>query len=96
MVDDLPILRGMALASGHAAVMVMALYISSDAVQALYPRPALLWLICPLMLYWVLRMVMTTHRGKMTDDPIVFAARDRVSLIVVALSGLVAVAAALS
>jgi len=93
-VDDLPILRGMALASGHAAVMVMALYISSDAVQALYGRPWLLWLVCPLLLYWVLRMVMTAHRGRMTDDPIVFAAKDRVSLLVVALTVVVAVVAA--
>jgi 4-hydroxybenzoate polyprenyltransferase/phosphoserine phosphatase len=93
-VDDLPILRGMALASGHAAVMVMALYISSDAVQTLYGRPWLLWLVCPLLLYWNLRMVMTAHRGRMTDDPIVFAARDRVSLMVVALTVAVAVLAA--
>ena len=96
MVEDLPILRGMALASGHAAVMVMALYISSDAVQALYARPAVLWLVCPLLLYWILRMVMTTHRGRMTDDPIVFAARDRISVIVVALVAVVAVASTIS
>jgi 4-hydroxybenzoate polyprenyltransferase len=94
-VEDLPILRGMALASAHAAVLVMALYISSDTVQAIYARPWLLWLVCPLLLYWTLRMVMTAHRGKMTDDPIVFAARDRTSLIVVALTVIVAVAAAM-
>lgn len=95
LVDDLPILRGITLASGHAAVMVMALYISSDAVQTLYARPEILWLVCPLLLYWILRMVMTTHRGRMTDDPIVFAARDRISLIVVALVAAVAVASSI-
>lgn len=95
LVEDLPILRGITLASGHAAVMVMALYISSDAVQALYARPEILWLVCPLLLYWILRMVMTTHRGRMTDDPIVFAARDRISLIVVALVAAVAVASSI-
>ena len=78
-VDDLPILRGIALAAAHAAVLVMALYLGSDAVQPLYARPDLLWLVCPVLLYWLLRMVMMTHRGRMTDDPIVFAARDRVS-----------------
>ncbi|MCU0906244.1 MAG: UbiA family prenyltransferase [Rhodobacteraceae bacterium] len=93
-VEDLPILRGMAMASCHAAVMVLALYLSSDAVQALYARPWLLWLACPLLLYWSLRMVMKAHRGLMTDDPIVFAARDPVSLAVTALTMLVAVAAA--
>lgn len=93
--DDLPILRGLALSAGNAAVLVLALYISSDAVQGLYGQPAALWLICPLLLYWVLRMVMQTHRGRMTDDPIVYAATDRVSLLVVAVTGVVVVVAAL-
>ena len=91
-VDDLPILRGMGIAAGNAAVMVLALYISSDAVQTLYSRPELIWLICPLLLYWVLRMVMKTHRGEMTDDPIVFAATDRSSQIVILMCVAVAVA----
>lgn len=82
-VDDLPVLRGIALSAGNAAVLVLALYISSDDVQALYSRPELIWLVCPLLLYWTTRMVMKTHRGEMTDDPIVYAATDRTSLIVV-------------
>ena len=94
-VEDLPVLLGMALAAAHAAVLVMALYISSDDVQALYARPELLWLVCPLMLYWLLRMVMMTHRGYMTDDPIVFAAKDRVSLLAIVSSVVVVVAATL-
>jgi 4-hydroxybenzoate polyprenyltransferase/phosphoserine phosphatase len=94
LVDDLPVLRSVALSSGHAAVLVMALYISSDAVQPLYARPELLWLVCPLLLYWLLRMVMMTHRGYMTDDPIVFAARDRISLLVIVATVVVILAAA--
>ncbi len=94
-VDDLPVLRGMALSAGHAAVLVLALYISSTDVQMLYSRPVLLWLVCPILLYWLLRMVMKTHRGDMTDDPIVFAATDRVSQIVVLGCVLVAIAATL-
>jgi 4-hydroxybenzoate polyprenyltransferase len=94
-VEDLPVLRGMAISAGHAAVLVLALYISSDTVQTLYTRPDWLWLICPLLLYWVLRMIMATHRGRMTDDPIVYAATDRISLAVVLTSAIVAVSAAL-
>jgi 4-hydroxybenzoate polyprenyltransferase len=94
LVEDLPILRGMAIAAAHATVMVMALYISSDAVQRLYSRPELLWLICPLLLYWQLRMVMMTHRGHMTDDPIIFASRDRISLLVFVSCAIVVSAAA--
>jgi len=81
--DDLPVIRAMALAAGYAAVLVFALYISSEEVTALYSRPEALWLVCPLLLYWISRMVMVTHRGRMTDDPIVYAATDKVSLALV-------------
>lgn len=94
-VEDLPILRGTALSSGHAAVLVLALYISSDTVQSLYSRPEALWLIAPLMLYWLLRMIMKTHRGEMTDDPIVFAATDKISLVVVAMCAVIALLASI-
>lgn len=94
-IDDLPILRSIALSASQAAVLVLALYISSDTVQLLYPTPEILWLICPLLLYWLLRMVMKAHRGQMTDDPIVFAFTDGVCVTIVALCAFLAVAAAL-
>lgn len=95
-VDDLPVLRGIALSAGYAAVLVFALYISSPGIKALYSDPRFLWLICPLLLYWISRMVMMTHRGFMTDDPIVYAASDRVSQIVILLCvGIVIVAGSL-
>jgi 4-hydroxybenzoate polyprenyltransferase len=80
--DDLPVIRAMALAAGYAAVLVFALYISSENVAALYATPEALWLACPMLLYWISRIVMVTHRGKMTDDPIVYAASDKVSLAI--------------
>jgi 4-hydroxybenzoate polyprenyltransferase len=79
MIEDLPILRALAVSAGIAAVLVLSLYISSDDVVVLYASPAVLWLLCPLVLYWMLHMIMSTHRGHMTDDPIVFAATDRTS-----------------
>jgi 4-hydroxybenzoate polyprenyltransferase len=85
-VEDLPVLLGLGLSSGIAAVLVLALYIASDDVQRLYARPEVLWLMCPIVLYWQLRMVMVTHRGHMTDDPIVFAATDRTSQITIVLA----------
>ena len=93
-VDDLPVLRGVALSAGQGAVLVMALYISSAEVRRLYSEPAILWLICPILLYWSMRMVMKAHRGAMPDDPIVFATTDRVSLIlIIACATLVGIAA---
>lgn len=76
-VNDLPIISMIALASGFVSVLVMALYVNSDDVSRMYPMPSVLWGICCVLLYWVTRMVMMTHRGHMHDDPIVFAAKDR-------------------
>lgn len=79
--DDLPIVASMAISSGYVSVLVMALYLNSPAVSALYATPALLWGICLILLYWISRIVMVTHRGRMHDDPVVFAVRDPDSLM---------------
>jgi 4-hydroxybenzoate polyprenyltransferase len=71
--------------SGLIAVLVLALYISSKEVFALYSHPEMLWVICPVMLYWVTRAWMLTYRNKMDDDPVVFAVRDAKSYIVAVL-----------
>lgn len=78
-VDDLPLVAMMATAAGYVSVMVLALYVNSSAVQQLYSNPTLLWGICLVLLFWISRVVMITHRGQMHDDPVVFAVRDRVS-----------------
>jgi 4-hydroxybenzoate polyprenyltransferase len=80
--DDLPALRSMATASGYVSVLVLALYINGDAVGVLYRHPDRLWLNCVLLLFWISRMILVTHRGQMHDDPLVFAATDRSSQLV--------------
>jgi len=94
--DDLPVLRAMAMSAGYAAVLVFALYVESDTTAELYAQPIVLWLICPLLIYWISRMVMVTHRGHMTDDPIVYAARDRVSQITVGLGAAIFIIAGMA
>jgi hypothetical protein len=69
-------------ASGYISVAVLALYINDPSTAELYRHPQFIWLACPLMLYWVSRAWLMAHRGKMHDDPVVFAMKDRISLIV--------------
>lgn len=75
--------------SGYLSVLVAALYINGDHAVGIYKYPAFLWLICPLLLYWISRMWMLAHRGELSDDPVLFAIRDRTSWIVYALIALV-------
>jgi 4-hydroxybenzoate polyprenyltransferase len=84
-VVDRQTLMALGGASGYSAVLVLALYINSDAVREMYTRPEVIWFLCPLLLYWISRMWLISRRGKMHDDPIVFALRDHVSRWVAAL-----------
>lgn len=79
--SDMPLIANMAVSSGYVSVLVMALYLYSDTVRALYSFPAPLWGICLVLLFWLSRMTMISHRGWMHDDPVVFAARDYISIV---------------
>jgi len=92
-VADLPLVQSFGTAAGYIGVLVFALYINSTDSLRLYATPQVLWLLCPVLLYWISRAWFVAHRGDMHDDPIVFAARDRVSQAV-GLAGLIIVMAA--
>jgi 4-hydroxybenzoate polyprenyltransferase/phosphoserine phosphatase len=89
---DLSVLQTMAGASGYVAVLVFILYISSPAIADLYGEADRLWAIPVVLLFWVSRVLILTHRGEMHDDPVVFAARDRTSLTCAGLIALVVLA----
>jgi 4-hydroxybenzoate polyprenyltransferase/phosphoserine phosphatase len=78
-VDDLPIISMITIGAGYVSVLVMTLYVSSPAVTKLYSHPQALWGVCAVVLYWITRTVMVAHRGQMHDDPVVYAAKDRIS-----------------
>jgi len=86
LVTDLSLLEVMGAASGYLAVLVIALYIHSPETSLIYRHPQVLWLVCPLLLYWVSRLWLFAARGFLDEDPLVYALTDRVSLIVVVLS----------
>jgi 4-hydroxybenzoate polyprenyltransferase/phosphoserine phosphatase len=84
---DLGMVGALAAAAGLNALTLFALYISTDSVQALYTYPALLWLVAPILAYWIARVLMLAHRGMMHDDPVVFALKDKVSLATLGIVG---------
>ncbi len=85
-VEDLTLLQSLGGASGYLSILVLALYVNSPDIAVMYHHPKMVWALVPIMLYWISRIWMQTHRGQMHDDPLVFALKDRVSL----LTGLVA------
>jgi 4-hydroxybenzoate polyprenyltransferase len=81
LVSDASLIQSLGITSGFAAVIVLALYINSDAIRLLYPNPEVVWGVVPVMLFWISWMWMQAHRGLMHDDPVIFAVKDRSSLI---------------
>ena len=84
---DLEQIASFGAASGYIAVLVLALYVNSREVLVLYSQPGVLWLLCPLFLYWISRLWLLAHRGQIFDDPILFAVKDKASYIVAILTG---------
>ena len=82
--DDLPIVSTLGAAAGMVAVMVLALYVTSPDMRALYGRPEVLWLLCPTVLFWLVRLWVLALRGVVREDPVLFAMRDLPSLAVLA------------
>jgi 4-hydroxybenzoate polyprenyltransferase/phosphoserine phosphatase len=79
---DLDMIASLGASSGYLSVMVLALYIQDSKTTDLYATPHIIWLACPLLLFWVTRVWMLTHRGQMNEDPVVFAIRDRTSQLI--------------
>jgi 4-hydroxybenzoate polyprenyltransferase len=82
---DAVLLVSKGTASGYAAVLVLSLYIASGSVKVLYSTHQVLWLVCPLLLYWIDYLWLVAHRGEMHHDPLVFAVRDKTSRILILL-----------
>lgn len=78
---DASLIRTQGITSGYVAVLVLALYLHSDDIVRLYAIPELIWAEVPIVLYWISWMWMQAHRGNMHDDPLVYAVKDKSSLL---------------
>ncbi|ORE94851.1 UbiA family prenyltransferase [Aurantimonas sp. 22II-16-19i] len=91
---DLETLAQAGMTSGFAAVMVLALYINSPEVLTHYNIPWLVWPLCPILLYIVVRIWVLARRGQMHDDPVVFMLQDWRSQLMIAIGGVMFLLAA--
>ena len=95
-VADIPVMLTSGVTTGFISIMVVALYINSEKVQTMYTNPMILWLLCPVLMYWIGRIWIFTARGQMHEDPIVFAIRDRGSIFAALVLGIILISALLT
>ncbi len=93
LVEDMSQLNMLGVASGLVAVCIVGLYIDGPEVKQLYTHPSVLWMLCPLLLWWCGRLWILAGRGQVNEDPVAFALRDRHSYIIGVLVALTVIAA---
>ena len=91
--DDKSMVAILAAAAGFNSVVIFTLYISSETVRALYAHPQLLWMECPVLMYWIARVMLLAQRGLIDDDPVIFALSDRISWLALGTMCLIMIAA---
>ena len=77
---DAAFVNGFGISTAIAACLVLALYVASEQVVAMYAEPLWLWGVAVVVLLWLARMWRMAMSGTMDDDPVMFAVRDRVSI----------------
>jgi 4-hydroxybenzoate polyprenyltransferase len=78
-IQDREVIQQFGVASGYLSVLVLALYINGKEVTMLYRHPQWIWVACPMLLFWISRIWFLANRGQLSEDPVVFAARDSLS-----------------
>jgi 4-hydroxybenzoate polyprenyltransferase/phosphoserine phosphatase len=79
--SDLSFVFMMGAASAFVSILIFALYIDNIQSTGGYKQPDLAWLALPILTYWLCRIWLIAFRGQMNEDPIVFATKDKVSII---------------
>jgi len=82
-VGDLAVLWPLGVGAALSAVVVFGLFISAEETRQRYATPELLWLVALGLVYWLARLWIKTSRGRMDDDPLVYAIEDSGSLLAV-------------
>jgi 4-hydroxybenzoate polyprenyltransferase/phosphoserine phosphatase len=76
---DRELLLSLGVGSSFSAVVIFSLYVHSPDVGLLYSSPEWLFMLCPIILYWLSRNWLLAHRGELQEDPVTLAMRDGVS-----------------
>ena len=88
-VEDMAPVRIIGISLGYMSVFVMGLYINSPVVTQYYDHPKLIWLLFPLLTFWLGRLWILANRGEVNEDPLIFTVKDRTSIMVVAIAALI-------
>lgn len=80
--DDWPVTLTFGVGAGLVSIVIMLLYMTNDvAPSGLYREAAWLYAIPAVVSMWLMRIWLLAQRLVLNDDPVLFALRDRASLV---------------
>ncbi len=79
--NDAGLTMNFGISASMASIVIVVIYLVEDVFSRhFYSTPAWLW-VAPIAIFlFTCRIWTLSHRGRMTDDPVAFALRDRLSL----------------
>ena len=83
-VDDMAPVRIIGISMGYMSVFILGQYINSPVVTKYYNNPKFIWLLFPLLMFWLGRLWILANRGEVNEDPLIFTVKDRTSQLVFA------------
>ena len=77
---DAPLTAAVGVGAAVSSILVMLLYMQFEAaLTGLYPRTGPLFLMPIVLASWLMRIWSRAHRGRLHDDPVIFALKDKAS-----------------
>jgi 4-hydroxybenzoate polyprenyltransferase len=80
--EQINLIKMLGISSGYIATLIFSLYIQSEKAASIYQHIEILYITNLVLLYWISYIWLMAYEGKMHDDPIVFAMKDKTSWIV--------------
>jgi 4-hydroxybenzoate polyprenyltransferase/phosphoserine phosphatase len=81
-IEDAPLTLGLGISSAIASLVVLVLFIIEEMLpKNIYSHPQVLAGMPLILSIWLGRVWLLAHRGNMNDDPVSFALRDRISIV---------------
>ena len=80
-VEDREVTLAFGIAAALASILIMVNYLMDEVfTRDVYASPVFLWAVPAVIFLWISRVWLLSHRGLMTDDPVIFALKDRLSI----------------
>lgn len=80
--SDWPITLTFGIGTGLVSIVIMLLYMTNEAAPSgFYRHPSWLYVVPAIITLWLMRIWLLSNRMELHDDPVVFALRDRISLV---------------